>query len=176
MKWALLIFIITTPLLTLGQTPDIFNVSDVVAGAQRTETRYFLASGQWSDDGTAAGAASVEVHCYQAFGFCEVAHAFLVGGQPSVALDTFDILRWDKQELIAIDSSPICLVNNLRADFTAKKVTLSSTSKGVKGDKICVALDADPNALKTAFLLGVNDELNRAAQLPQKKAKSTGKK
>jgi hypothetical protein len=36
----------------------------------------------------------------------------------------------DKQELIAVDSSPICAVNTLRIDFAAKKVTITNALKG----------------------------------------------
>src|SRR5947207_8132348 len=67
------------------------------------------------------------------FGLCEVANAYSLGGQAWVVLDSYDILRWDSRELIAVDSSPICIVNTLRADFAKKKVTMSSTLTGEKG-------------------------------------------
>src|SRR5437868_4148625 len=54
-------------------------------------------------------------------------------GKAWVDLSSYDILRWDSRELIAVDSSPICIVNTLRADFTKKKVTMSSTLTGEKG-------------------------------------------
>jgi hypothetical protein len=55
-------------------------------------------------------------------------------------LNSFDILRWDETEMIAVDSSPICLVNTLRFDFIARKVSLSSASKGETKDKMCNGL------------------------------------
>lgn len=72
-------------------------------------------------------------------------------------LNDYDILRWDEHELIAVDSSPICVVNNLRFDFDKKTVAMSSTSKGVPGAKIgnttmCKIGEADTQA--TAFLTG----------------------
>ena len=70
-----------------------------------------------------------------------------------MSLDGFDILRWDNRELIAVDSSPICVVDTLRADFVAKKVTLSSTSKGVTNYPFCKGMEKLP----TAFLLGQED-------------------
>jgi hypothetical protein len=54
--------------------------------------------------------------------------------------------------MIAVDSSPICLVNTLRFDFAAKKVSLSSTSKGETRDKFCK--DLTPSDTATAFLTG----------------------
>jgi hypothetical protein len=158
--WAAVAAVVVAVLggLAVGQTPTIFDVSDVVAGAQRIDTRYFYATGKWSDDGNEAGINSVEIHCYKRFGFCEVAHAYSSFGKAWVSLDSFDILRWDNQELIAVDSSPICVVNTLRADFTAKKVSISSTSKAETRDKFCTAMYADPATFKTAFLMGWKDE------------------
>lgn len=170
MKRALLIAFLALPVLMSGQTPQIFDVSDVVAGARRVETRYFFAVGKWSDDPKESSINSTELHCYERFGLCEMAHALSLNGQVVVSLDSFDILRWDNRELIAVDSSPICIVNTLRADFTAKKVSISSTSKGIKGNKICSSMDSDPSALKTAFLTGLNDELKRIQENVDKKA------
>jgi hypothetical protein len=73
-----------------------------------------------------------------------------------VNLTTYDILRWDSRELIAIDSSPDCVVNTLRLDFVKHKITMGSTLTGAKGMTLpngkgfCEGLD-----LKTAFLGGV---------------------
>jgi hypothetical protein len=52
--------------------------------------------------------------------------------------------------MIAVDSSPICMVNTLRFDFAAKKVSLSSTSKGETRDKFCTGLT--PSMMATTFL------------------------
>jgi hypothetical protein len=145
-------------LLSLGipdaaQTPTIFDVSDVVVGTQRTPTRYFFAQGKWSDAGTHESASSTEIHCYKALEFCEVASAILFAGEATVQLNSFDILRWDEAEMIAVDSTPICMVNTLRADFRAKRVTLSSSDKGVTKDPFCKGTDK----LGTAVLWGVDD-------------------
>ena len=95
---------------------------------------------------------STEIHCYKRLGFCEVANAILVGGLASVNLASFDILRWDTSEMIAVDSSPICVLNTLRFDFAAKKVSISSASKGETRDKYCKNLS--PSDTATAFLTG----------------------
>jgi hypothetical protein len=159
---ALTMLLVASP--AMGQEPQILDVSDVGAGAQRLETRYAYAVGKWSDAGKDVGTNSTVIHCYKRFGFCEVANAYSLGTQAWVNLDSFDILRWDDKEMLAVDSSSICLVNNLRIDFVARKVSLSSTSKGetkVKlGEtevKLCDAADAQ----KTSFLTGLKDELKR---------------
>jgi len=131
-----------------AQKPLIFDVSDVVVGQERLETSWIFAAGQWSDAGANVGANSTEIHCYKRFGFCEVAEASALSNSAWVALTSFDILRWDTTEMIAVDSSPICLVRTLRVDFAAKKVSISDTSKGETRDKLCK--DLPPSA--TAFL------------------------
>ena len=120
--------------------------------------------GRTSDPDPNAGTTSTNVRCYKRFGLCEVANAYSLGGQAWVNLSTYDILRWDSRELIAVDSSPICIVNTLRADFAKKKVTMSSTLTGEKGMPMpngkgyCDTYGAD---LKTAFLGGLKDELKK---------------
>ena len=142
-----------------AQKPLIFDVSTVVVGSQRLETLWALAEGKWSDAGPNAEINSTEIHCYKRFGFCEVANASTSSptrGLVSVSLTSFDILRWDASEMIAVDSSPICVVNTLRFDFAAKKVSLSSMLKGETRDPFCK--DPTPSMTAIAFLAGVTGE------------------
>jgi hypothetical protein len=44
-----------------AQKPTIFDVADVVVGASKIETRYFLAIGKWSDSDENLGPYSVEI-------------------------------------------------------------------------------------------------------------------
>src|SRR5271170_6759447 len=138
------------------QTPEILSVNQVVAGAQRTETLYAYAMGKWSDADDRLAVWSTEIHCYERFGFCEEADATYVGGQAGATLNSFDILRWDNRELIAVDSSPICVVNTLRFDFAAKKVTVTMALKGETKDPFCKDIKAT-----TAFLGGGKDEIKK---------------
>lgn len=136
-----------------AQKPTIFDVSNVVIGAQRTPTLYLLAVGKWSDSGENESALSSEIHCYKALGFCEAARIIWAGGQASAALDAFDILRWDGREIIATDSSPMCVVSTLRVDLVAKRVTLNLSDKGATNDPDCKGEHTN----STAVLLGEED-------------------
>ena len=98
----------------MAQHPLTFDVSTVVVGSQRLETLWAYASGKWSDAGDHVQINSTEILCYQRFGVCEVANASTSVGLASVNLTSFDMLRWVMSELIAVDSSPICVVNTLR--------------------------------------------------------------
>jgi len=148
----LLLIVLFGALPCMAQQPLIFDVSNVVVGSQRLETLYAYAMGKWSDAGDNVGKNSTEIHCYQRFGFCEVAGASSSFGLASVSLISFDILRWDTTEMIAVDSSPTCLVTTLRFDFAAKTVSISSTLKGETRDKFCKNLT--PSMTATAFLTG----------------------
>ena len=148
-----------------AQKPMVFDVSNVVVGAQRIPTLALLASGKWSNAGDRAGSLSTEIHCYKSLGFCDVAHVFTTGmsvGDANVALDSFDILRWDSQEMIAVDSSEICIVSTIRVDLVTKRVTLSSSDKGVTKDPSCKGSDKLPTAVLWGSEDIANDAVNRA--------------
>ena len=148
-----------------AQTPIIFDVSNVVMGAQRTPTLWFFAEGKWSDAGEHIGAASTQIQCYKSLGFCDVANAFETFGEANVDLTAFDILRWDSKEIIAVDSSPICVVNTLRVDLVTKRITLSSSDKGVAKDPLCKGSDK----LSTAVLWGLEDITKDAVERAKSK-------
>jgi hypothetical protein len=163
MRWLLsayLVFALAIPV--VAQKPIIFDISNVVVGAQRIQTLYLYSEGKWSDAGEHMGPASTQIQCYKSLGFCDVANAIVVSGDANVDLTTFDILRWDSQEIIAVDSTPICVVNTLRVDLAAKRVTLSSSDKGMTKDPLCKGSDK----LSTAVLWGekeiVKDAIDKA--------------
>jgi len=163
MRWlwsACIAFALAIPV--AAQKPIIFDVSNVVVGTQKIPTIYLFAEGKWSDAGEHVGADSTQIFCYKSLGFCDVANAIWNGSEAVVSLTAFDILRWDNQEIIAVDSSPICIVNTLRADLNTKRITLSSSDKGVTADPFCKGSDK----LSTAVLWGmediVKDAINRA--------------
>jgi hypothetical protein len=147
-----------------AQKPIIFDVSDVVVGAQRIPTLYLFAEGKWSDSGEHIGAASTQIQCYKSLGFCDVANAFETFSEANVDLTAFDILRWDSKEIIAVDSTPICIANTLRVDLVTKRITLSSSDKGVTKDPFCKGSEK----LSTAVLWGMDDVIKDAIE----KAKS----
>lgn len=140
------------------QTPLTFWEDVVVVGSHKLQTRILVATGFWSDADAAFPANSVEIHCYQRFSFCEDAERLVDGG---VVLQSYDILRWDSRELIAVDSSAICVVNTLRFDLVAKRVSSSSVQKTdslATRDPFCKDV-----VIPTAFLGGLEDKINQQA-------------
>jgi hypothetical protein len=150
--------------------PEIFDVSDVVMGGQRLPTRYLYAAGAWSDASEMENALSVQIECYKRVDLCNVARAVVVGqgpGSVGVVLDGFDILRWDEREMIAVDSSAICVVNTIRADFMAKTITISSAKKGTElAEKDPFCKDVDQS---TAFLVNHEEVTKKIVQKAKQK-------
>ncbi len=161
-------FVLACAVSASAQKPFLYDVSKVVVGAQRIPTLQLLAAGKWSDASDSAGTLSTEIHCYKSLGFCEVAHVFSIGtsdGNANVALDSFNILRWDSHELIAVDEPDICgVVSTIRVDLATKRVTrsFSGTGKGVTKGPLCKGSEK----LSTAVLWGskdsADDAINRA--------------
>ncbi len=151
-------FVLALEIPAAAQKPVVFDVSNVVVGAQKIQTLYLYAAGKWSDAGDHAGPLSTDIRCYKTLGFCDVASALLeeFSGTTIASLDTFDILRWDNNEIIAVDSSPVCIVNTLRVDLITKIITLSSTFKGATKDSYCKEKDWTDKP-STAFLWGLED-------------------
>jgi hypothetical protein len=150
--------------------PEIFDVSDVTFGAQRLPTHYLYAAGAWSDASEMENALSVQIECYKRVSHCSVARAVVVGqgpGSVGVVLDGFDILRWDERELIAVDSSAICVVNTIRADLIAKTVTISSAKKATEvAEKDPFCKDVDQS---TAFLVNREEVTKKIVQKAKQK-------
>jgi len=150
--------VLLSPLLAIAQQPFTLVVAEGVVGSHRLETRYAAADGKWSDAPKNASILSTDIECFERFGFCEVADAIPFAGQATVAVNSFDILRWDDKEMIAVDSSSLCVVMTLRLDFVAKKVSLSSASKS-KADNLCEGTSF--RASQTVFLTGLDDKQKR---------------
>lgn len=77
------------------------------------------------------------------------------------------ILRWDEREMIAVDSSAICVVSTIRADFVAKTITISSTKKGTElaeKDSFCKDIDQT-----TAFLVNHEEVTRKIVQKANQK-------
>lgn len=142
----LLITVIACTSMATAQTPYQFTVTEMAVGSRHIKTLCLYASGKWSFAGPDTATKSTYLHCYEKFGICEGADAYSLGGKAVASLTTYDIVRWDGREMIAEDSSPECVVNMLRVDFAANKVSLTSNAKGVS-DKVCENLTLPPTAL-----------------------------
>ena len=156
-------FVLACSVPASAQKPIVYDVAKVVVGTQRIPTLQLLAAGKWSNAGDSAGMLSVEIHCYKSLGFCEVANTFPSGDEANVALDSFDIRRWDSHEMIAVSGPDICgAVSIIRVDLAKKRVTRTFSDKGVTEGPVCKKSDKHPVDVLWSPKDFANDAVNRA--------------
>jgi hypothetical protein len=162
LSWCVCIFVALALVIPItAQKPTIFDVTDVVIGAQEIPTLWLFAEGRWSDADEHIGPVGTQIFCYKSLGFCDEASADWDGSNAYVRHTSFDILRWDSKEIIAVDSSPICVANTLRADLITKRITLSSSDKGVTSS-FCKGIDKLPTTVLWGVKEVVKDAVDRA--------------
>jgi hypothetical protein len=153
----LLLILTALSLPGIADGPVIYSVGPEVVGTGNLPTLYAFAIGRWSNPRPKAGRRSTEIHCYKRFSFCEVADSRINDdAQAAVTLETFNIVRWDEHEMIAVDSDSLaaaCAVKTLRFDFLNTQVSLGATSKGLEGNIFCEGVDI----AVTSFLIGKDD-------------------
>jgi hypothetical protein len=100
---------------------------------------FVSASGKWKSTSGIAGDElafkhAVEIQCRLVSRECYEATAQIVAGQPQVVLLNYSVIEWDKNGIIAEDSSSICMTNRLLISFQEQGVMAVDTpKKGAKG-------------------------------------------
>jgi hypothetical protein len=100
---------------------------------------FVSASGKWKSTSGIAGDElafkhAVEIQCRLVIRECYEATAQIVAGQPQVVLLNYSVIEWDKNGIIAEDSSSICMTNRLLISFQEQGVMAVDTpKKGAKG-------------------------------------------
>jgi len=100
---------------------------------------FVSASGKWKSTSGIAGDEvafkhAVEIQCRLDIRECLEATAQIVAGEPQVILQNYSVIEWDKNGIIAEDSSSICMINRLLINFQEQGVMAVDTpKKGAKG-------------------------------------------
>ena len=100
---------------------------------------FVVASGKWKSTSGIPGDEmpekhAVEIQCRLDIRECYEATARIVAGQPQVVLLNYSVIEWDKNGIIAEDSSSICMTNRLLISFQEQGVMAVDTpKKGAKG-------------------------------------------
>jgi hypothetical protein len=108
-------------------------------GTSMASGGYVSGHGTWTPDGL-INKADIEIEClrtpiaqisFSKIGVCQMASANVLGDQPVVALNDFDIVAWEKTKIIAERSATWqmqnCETQQLVLDFPSNTVTLTST-------------------------------------------------
>jgi hypothetical protein len=142
--------VLTAVLLVLASIPattqtkcDLFSTNPICKlpelGTSMASQGYVSAKGTWTPDGL-INKADIEIECLRTpvsqlslseIGVCQMASANVLGDQPVVALNDFDIVAWEKTKIIAERGAAWqiqnCETQQLVLDFPSNTVTLTST-------------------------------------------------
>jgi hypothetical protein len=116
---------------------------------------FVIASGRWkpaSGDSTPdlTSRHTVEIQCRLDIRQCFQAMAEIVDGEPQVSLQSYRVVQWDKNGIIAEDDSPVCTTNRLLVNFQEQSVTsIDMPKKDAKGTPAGGAKDACQLANRT---------------------------
>ena len=95
---------------------------------------YVSASGKWKSSSGLAGDEhaykhAVTIQCRLDIRECYEATAQIVAGKLQVILLNYSVIKWDKNGIIAEDSSAICMINRLLINFQEQGVLAVDTPK-----------------------------------------------
>jgi hypothetical protein len=122
----------------------VFSVALLVMGTQfaraqdqpdvRLEKNTFIARGKWNPTDTKpreefAHLPVVEVHCFKEQNYCMQAIASVRNGAPSLAVQYYKVVHWDKKDIVAENYDFSCTTNRLRIDLKESIVLAVDTPK-----------------------------------------------
>ncbi len=93
----------------------------------RTEKDTFIARGKWNPTETKAGVARarlplVEIHCFKNQSFCMQATASVHDNEPGLAVQYYQVVRWDKGGIVAENEDFSCTTNQIKINFKDNSV------------------------------------------------------
>jgi hypothetical protein len=96
-----------------------------------------MARGRWSPAGSTPGEAPaglrlVEIHCIKVGMYCIAATASVQGGEPHLAVEYYEVTRWDKKGIEAENDGFSCTNNVIKFEFRDSSVTATDSPKTTK--------------------------------------------
>ena len=100
----------------------------------RLEKGTFIARGKWNPTDTKpredfAHLPVVEVHCFKEQDFCMQAIASVQNGAPSLAVQYYKVIHWDKNNIVAENYDFSCTTNQLKVDLKENLVLAVDSPK-----------------------------------------------
>lgn len=106
-----------------------------------TPGRFVTVTGKWKattgrEGDEVAYKHVVEIDCFKAQDTCMVATANVIEGEPDLMVEYYDVIRWDQNGIVAENSEPICVTNQLNITFQDQSVmAIDSPKQNAKGFK-----------------------------------------
>jgi hypothetical protein len=123
----------------------------------------FTAVGKWTSPNDATDKpfpAEVQIDCFDSS--CIVATAEYYMGHPHVSIQYLQVLKWDKNGIVAVDSSPTCMTNTILINFADRSISLSASLKKMDSKlKSACAFFGAKNSQSFSFVLKNSDQWNK---------------
>ena len=79
---------------------------------------------------------AVEIDCFRSDKTCMEATASVIGTDPDILVEYYDVLKWDENGIVAEKTSAICMTNQLNINFQEQSVlAIDAPKSGAKGFK-----------------------------------------
>lgn len=108
---------------------------------QVTPGRFVTVTGKWKATTGRAGDEPahkhvIEIDCFKEQRTCMEATANVIEGEPDIVVEYYDVIRWDENGIVAENSEPICVTNQLNITFQDQSVmAIDSPKHNAKGFK-----------------------------------------
>jgi hypothetical protein len=121
--FSFVLLVMGTPFARAQDQPDV-----------RLEKGTFIARGKWNPTDTKpredfAHLPIVEVHCFKEQSYCMQAIASVRNGAPSLAVQYYKVIHWDKNNIVAENYDFSCTTNQLKVDIKESMVLAVDSPK-----------------------------------------------
>lgn len=136
----------------------------------------FFATGEWAAADPKVEPpfpSETEIDCFKNNTTCVEATAEIYFGQPHITLSYFQVIRWDKDGIIATDSSGICMTATMQISFADKHISSTHAVKQLdeKTNEACKFFQAGETEEDIFILKGSERWRKEHTLLPQKSQK-----
>ena len=138
MRYAVILLLVLATLFASGQKAQKEQKKEgVVYFLVATDS--FSATGKWASTSSdpkdqIVVPQEVEIDCFKG-GSCIEATAEYYVGHPHISLRYFNIMRWDKDGILAASSDAICLTNTVLINFADQAVSRTDSLKNLEDKK-----------------------------------------
>jgi hypothetical protein len=161
----------------------LFIVCATLAQPQRSNTIYFnydkgsfTATGNWipaNPKDKPAFVSETEIDCFKQNMSCVEGTAELFMGHPHITLEYLQILKWDNDEILATDSTGICMTVTMQITFAEKRISSTHAMKRLDQEtkEACKFFQADQTQVDIFVLKGSEQWNKEHSFFPQEPKK-----
>jgi hypothetical protein len=124
---------------------------------------FFSATGKWASTTSdpkdqPAYPQEVEIDCFRETRNCVEAEAEYYMGNPHITVFYHDIIRWDKNGIVASSGSSPCMTNTLMINFADQAISSTSSLKSIDEEmkKACASFGTGPSHSYVFVLKGTD--------------------